>query len=129
MALKNGRKIMVGSRTFRWKFKPHKDSQTRLGGSPRRGHIAVQEVPDDPSIPAGRPMIAWVESHVWDDTPDAHQPRWGGSLHKATVTPGDIRFLIDLCMKQGWGPSSRKAQFNCPSGAMLSAYCTYDREP
>jgi hypothetical protein len=125
MALKGGRKIMVGSRYFRWAFKAHKDDQTRLGGSPRRGHIAVQEDVDGRS---GRPMVAWVESHVWDDTPDAHQPRWGGTLHKASVTPGDIRFLVELCISQGWDPSSREKQFDCPPGAILSNYVTHEKD-
>lgn len=120
MALKGSRPIVVRGVTFRWKFKAAVDGQTRLGGSPRYAHVAVQEDADRP----GRPLIAWVESTVWDSTPDAHQPRWGGTLHKARFTPQDVKTLIEAALDDGWDPSG-KVQYNSPEGIQLTDHRTY----
>ena len=107
-------------RAFRWKFKATQDGQTRLGGSPRYAHVAVQEDAGRP----GRPLIAWVESTVWNSSESAHQPRWGGTLHKARFGPGDVRKLIEGALDNGWDPSG-KTQYNAPEGIELTDYRTY----
>jgi len=123
MALNGGREILVGSRTYRWVFSGTKDSNTNIGGSPRRGAITIQADPLESGGKQGQYLSIRVESHVFDETPDAHQVRWGGTLHRATVSPGDIRFLIEMCRNQGWDPDGADS-FTCPPGIHLSCYRT-----
>ena len=122
MSLRKGRKVTIDGQDYRWIFKPHKDGQSRLGGSPRRAHVAIQEDTEKP----GRPLVAWLDSKLWVNSLDAHQPRWGGELHRARFGPGDIRVIIEHSLGAGWDPAARK-NFECPSGLHLTDYQTTGR--
>jgi hypothetical protein len=119
VALKKSRPITVRDQAFRWKFKPHKDNQTRFGGSARFAHVAVQENTERP----GLPMVAQIESML--EVPEDSDVQ-NGVLHKARFTPGDVRMLIESCLDAGWDPSA-KQQFQAPAGLELTDYRTISR--
>lgn len=95
MALSGGRKILVRDREFRWKISGRRG---RYGGAPRRPYLIVQEDSEKP----GTPMCVYLESLRW-----VCEEEHSWVPHKASVTPKDVRLVIETALDKGWDPSSR----------------------
>ena len=114
MGLKGGRNIVVGDISYRWKFKAHKDNQTRFGNSAQFAHVAIHTA-DGPGK-----LIAQVKSKL--DIPVDNDLQ-NGAEHKARFSPGDVRLLIETALDNGWDTTS-KTQFSAPEGIDLTDYKT-----
>lgn len=95
MGLKGGRSIVVRDLTFCWKF-CHPTTRI-LGDSPEGGDIIIH-AKDGP----GR-LRAKVTSDVEIDDYSREQ-----GLHRASVTPKDVRLVIEKALDDGWDTSRRR---------------------
>lgn len=114
MAIKGGRKIVVLGREFHWVLSGKGDSS--WGEAPVTPHVIIQGN-------AGL-MTAFLESRRYISE-DAHDLDIGGAVHTASVTPNDVRILIETALNSGWDPDS-KIRYTAASGIYLSDYTTLD---
>lgn len=103
MALKGGRRIVVRDIPFKWVL---------AHGSMGVGHRRSMESWEAPRfvdiIVQGKGRLrAKIESDVWDDDKHAEEYRYGGKLHLASVTPKDVRLVIEKGLDDGWDPTAR----------------------
>jgi len=95
MALKGGRSIVVRDRSFQW-VATHPTVQYR-GESPRYMDIIVH------TVEGHGKLRAHIGSDLWDEkyTSDYLD---GIMRHRASVTPNDVRLVIEKALDDGWEP-------------------------
>jgi len=102
MALKGARTIVVRDRTFKWKFKGYGGKQPmHQTGAPPDAKVVIQEAVDRP----GLPLCVEVESLRWISQ-EAHDMDTGHVRHVASLTPRDVRKLIEVALDAGWVPEA-----------------------
>lgn len=102
MALKGSRTIVVRDRTFKWKFKGYGGKQPmHQEGAPPDAKVVIQEAVDRP----GPPLCVEVESMRWVSQ-EAHDMDTGHIPHMASLTPRDVRRLIEAALDAGWVPEA-----------------------
>jgi hypothetical protein len=107
MALKGARTIAVRDRTFKWKFKGKGyggKQPMHLEGAPPDAKVVIQEAVDRPGIP----LCVDVESMRWVSQ-ETHDMDTGHLRHVASLTPRDVRKIIEVALDAGWVPEARKA--------------------
>jgi hypothetical protein len=113
MALKGGRGIVVRDINFQWKAA---HPSLRYGGtSPRYMDIIVH------AVEGNGKLRAHIESDLWDET---KEDDYAGGLvfHRASVTPGDVRLIIEKALKDGWPPGAAGAQHELAGPLKLKDY-------
>ena len=99
MALKGGRTIVVRDKTFKWKVGGGR--YDKRYGSPRWPHLVVQEEAEKP----GTPLMVILDSKNWVEGNEYQYETF--EKHKASVTPKDVRLVIETALDHGWDPASR----------------------
>ena len=103
MALKGARTIVVRNKTFKWKFSGYGGKQPmHQEGAPPDAKIVIQEEADRP----GTPLCVDIESKNWVSQ-EAHDMDIGHVRHVASVTPKDVRKLIEVALDAGWKPEAK----------------------
>ena len=95
MGLKSGRTIVVRDISFQWK--PAHPSVQFHGDSPRYMDIIVHTVEGHGRLRARIESSLWVEEYT-DEYLD------GMRTHRASVTPKDVRAVIEKALDDGWNP-------------------------
>lgn len=120
MALRGGRRIVVRGKPFFWKISGGRERWPNE--SPRCLHVAIQEEGDRP----GLAMVAYLESMRWVSE-EAHDLDVGGTVHKARVTPADVRKLIEHALDDGWDPSNKTDTYHAQPDIELRDYKTRNK--
>ena len=94
MALKGARTIMVKGKNYQWKFN-HGTARIR-GDAPYAGTVSVQGVGLHGKLQA---------KLVTRASPDEYTVEHGG--HQASVTPKDVRLIIETALGTGWDPEAK----------------------
>jgi len=94
MALHGARTIMVKGKNYGWKF-THGTVRIR-GDAPYAGTVTVQGIGLHGKLQAKLVTRAALDEYTVDH---------GG--HKASVTPQDVRTIIETALATGWNPEAK----------------------
>ena len=105
MALKHARTIIVRDQKFQWVLTHGRMGTVQRNMTSFEAPLFAEIIVHAAALPGK--MRAKIVSDIWDDAKHLEEFRWGGKLHKASVTPADVRLVIEKALDDGWDPTNR----------------------